>query len=267
MARLKKIRRTTSTVEEEEAPNPTTRHVRDFLETGIFPDELRDLQYRIDVQKYNREGKPVKITNAVFNNLEELPDRLGARFGAARFRLFVSVFDEAGKKVAFIRVEDYEVESAGDAPAAGADRDAEAGDDRKAAAIDLQVLKMQQDHDMLVRMMDANTKIVIAALTAKGGAPGGSLSTLLQAVKVGRDLAGGGALDLGDDTGGGGGDGIAGAGGGIMELLSNPIIQKLAGAIIDASGRPATGSPAPVGGAAGSGMAVGSNGSDTPAGG
>lgn len=240
----KKIRTTTEVVRTEETSNPIARHVRDFLESGVFPDELQELQFKIDVQKYNREGKPVRIVNAIFDNLQELPDRLGNRFGAGRFRLFVSVMDDTGKKVAFVRVEDFEVES-GDA-AAGADQE-DQGDqgNGRATAMDLQMLKMQQDHEMLVRMMDQNTKIVIAALSQKSGGPGGgSLQTLLQAVKIGRDMATGLMPDGDDDAPGRDGDAPDGAGG-VMGLLENPIVQQIVTGILKAGSTPAVPAPAP----------------------
>lgn len=223
----KKIRTTTEVLREEEVTNPTSRLVRDFIETGVYPDELRDLQFKIDVQKYNREGKPVRIVNAVYDNLEELPDRLGSRFGAGRFRLFVSVLDDQGKKTAFVRIEDFELETATDPADQQVDDDpADAVAQARTTALDLQMLKMQQDHATLMKMMEQNTQIVIAALSQKQSGGSGSLSTVLQAVKVGRDLASGadvtdGDADLSGDTGQN-----------AMALLNSPIVATLANAIV-----------------------------------
>lgn len=195
------------TVDEEQSKLPAL--VRSFLVDGEeYPEDLHQYQYHIKVQRYGRDGKAKAIVGRIFDNLEQLPDELGGLYGSSRFRLFISVLDSNGEKVkgGFIKVENYEIDWAGDPPEE--EQYPEEDEGSSSARVQIEIQKMKQAHELQLEMMRQQTAIVTAALSAKGGG-GPKISEMLSLINTGIQLGLGNTPTPGDD-GTGEGDPLGG---------------------------------------------------------
>lgn len=211
----KTVRVTTVREEEERQENPIPKLVRSYLLDGEeYSDDLRNYQYKINVSKFSRDGRPVAVAGRIYDNLEDLPYQLGSRFGTSRFRLFVNVFDEKNEKVCFVKIEDFSIEWDGE-------EEPEEGHavESESLAGHLQLEQLRHQNAKELKQMEMNKEMFIAALSAKSSG-GPKLSDLMEVLKTGISLGEGKGVPT-ESNGESDGDPL-------MALANGPLGQLLA---------------------------------------
>lgn len=252
--------RTVRTEEREEpddrpkapAENKISRLIRAFFESGgIDKDpELNNYTLRISVQKFDRRaGRYATLTGTTYDNLEDMLQLLGERYGDARYKFFIKALGPDGRpadKQGTV-ISDYllNYDQDADDPGAG-DQDAPAvvaggGGTQEVLEALKPILETMQSNQATL------TQIAIAAIQAKGGG-GVNLGQALEFLKTGIALGEGKPVDEGDAPA----DGSAPAGG---SLLNTPVGQTIVSELIKLFTRQ---SPAAVAGAPGPGRPAGS---------
>lgn len=228
--------RVTTVREEQDRPdNPIPKLIRSYLLDGEdFPDELREYQYKITIQKFNRDGRPITVTGRVYDNLEDLPYQLGSRFGTARFKLFIVPTDSEGERKPLVKIEDFPVEWDGEDPVE--DLQEESAGELAAGNLQLQLEQLKHQHAKELKQMEMNKEMFIAAMNAKGGGGGLKVGDILQLLNTGIALGSGRDVSVaGEGDGGGGSD--------IMGILNGPLGQALVRALMPGPVAPAAPPP------------------------
>jgi hypothetical protein len=217
----KKIRTTTVTTEDREAdPRPPfDKWIRTYLGEMEWNPALESYAYRITVQKYNKEGKPVTDTGKVYEDLHDLPFEIGRRLGAGRYRLYIEIYQD-GKKIGFSRILDQEFGYTSEDPA-----DPQAEDDEDpnelTAAQAIAIEERRFMHEKELKSMEIQKEMFIAAMNAKGSGGGMKATDVIELIRTGIAL-GTGQLNMPADGSPEDPDSI-------MGILNNPILKTLAG--------------------------------------
>ncbi len=215
----KKTVKTTTTREEEDREiNPIPKLIKSYLFDGEeFADELRNVQFKIHVQRFTRDGRPIPVAGRVYDNLEELPYQLGSRFGSSRFRLIIKAFDGEGAQVAFVRIEDYPIEWDGEEEPEEADHPTT----ETSLAGQIELAQLKHNHEKELKQMEMQKEMFVAAINAKSGG-GMKVGDMLELLKTGITLGSG--RDLPAETNGDSDDPL-------MSIINGPLGQILAKAL------------------------------------
>jgi len=216
----RKIRTTTVTTEEQagESRPPFDKWIRTYLQEMEWNPALENYAYRITVQKYNKEGKPVTDTGKIYEDLHDLPFEIGRRLGSGRYRLYVEIYQE-GKKIGFSRILDQEFGYTSEEDPQ--EEDPQEDDEQLTAAQAIAIEERRFMHEKELKQMEIQKEMFIAAMNAKGSGGGMKASDVIDLIRTGISLANG---QLNSN-----GDGSTEDGDSIMQVLNNPILKSLAG--------------------------------------
>lgn len=217
----KKIRTTRVEEEEKKVDSGLPRLIRSFLIDGEeFNPELKIFQYRIHVYKFDKLGKPIKLSGRVFDDLEQIEIELGTKYGTSDYKLYIEIFDTNGDKITVCRIENYHIEWTG--PPAVLEEEPEevvTVEDQISNAVE--ILTMKHAHEKELKQMEINKEMFIAAMNAKnsGGLKSGEI---IELIRTGMDIAAGKTIGGREDDGQDDKDPLNLAG-----LLNSPVIQQV----------------------------------------
>jgi hypothetical protein len=178
---------------EERNGDPIAVGIKGYLEQGDpLPENLAEYEIQVKVQQLDRRGRIVQGITHNSTSLPTLFDEILDELGPGRYNVWVE-YKPIGtqKKASLVKVTDIIVADP-DQPAAqpgapGAQLDP--GDRRD--VLQIMLAQMQQTTQMMMASQSDMTKVLIA-LIGNGQKAGSSTTDILNAIRTGADLAGGG---------------------------------------------------------------------------
>jgi hypothetical protein len=194
-----------------EDPDPIYLAIKDFLnEGGPLPDEMEEFDFRITVQRMGRDGKAEHGHSMECDSLSR--ELMGVilddpALGPGRYIFWVR-HRKGGSgdpwkltKIAGVRITDPE-DGEYDRPVSG-----DSAPPLSSGPVNVQpVVQGESLSDkmfllLMKQMTDTNNAILSSLAKMAGGGSGATTETILDAIRLGGEMAGGGALSHGEEEG------------------------------------------------------------------
>lgn len=207
------VKRSTTIRTEEDLPangkpDPIVVAVREYLTAGGFPPEgLEGYEFSIRAQQLNRQGKALHGVAFDADTFDALPEKILDEVGPGRYTLYCT-FKPAGTddKKKFFKVQDIHIVDPDDPANLGEippGRDGEDAPRRSAGGVpDLFSVMMANQNAiqaMMMKSQEQQTQIIVALIGKSNGHGGGS-SEILDAVRLGTEVAGQRSLPAHEET-------------------------------------------------------------------
>lgn len=222
MAKVKTIQ-TRETEEPDERPaDPIAINLREFVyEGGPLSDEVKALEYKIRVQQLDRRGRALQGIALETTEIEGLFEHILDELGPGRYLVWLNFKTPGETKFRLLKIKDLDLVDPDAPPSSfGAPSSAPAGlpsGEGRRDIIEVMLSMMNQTTQMMMSAQENNTKLLVAMMEGKRGGDSGTAG-VLEAIRLGADLRGGGGGEGGDEDGGTGS--LARMGLKLLEILS-----------------------------------------------
>lgn len=202
MAKVKTIETRERDEPDEKTVDPVVLNLREFVyEGGPLSEDVKALEYRIRVQQMDRRGRAVQGVALETTEVEGLFENILEECGGGRYLLWINYRHPGDKEWKLLKVKDIELADPEAPPGFSSPPVAalpSSGEGRR-DIIEVMLAQMAQTTRMMLASQDSNTKLLVAMLDSRRGGGGGETRDLLEAIRLGADLHGGGEGDDGPE--------------------------------------------------------------------